>query len=315
MKPLFTILFILISLVSYSQEGQVLGNALKHEFVTSDWGKKWGLLYTPNDTLKHPVIAFFHGVGEAGTGSSDAALSKLQTHGVFNFIKSGNKMEFINPVNGKLTKFICIALQDQYWSPDPGQVYFAILNDPLLKNKVDTNGIFFTGLSAGGQQVLNSLCTDVCLSNGITAIVPMSSAGYNNDLVYLATGKYVWAFHGLEDKTCPYQITEAFVASVGSTAKWTKLPTTHGNWNTYYNPTYRENGMNIYEWMLSKMPVIILGINRIDIVHTKNKVSWSVDDESDVLYYEVQETTDGIHFKTIKKVLRNGKKNYNIVIN
>ena len=110
MKPLFTILFILISLVSYSQEGQLLGNALKHEFVTSDWGKKWGLFYTPNDTLKHPVIAFFHGVGEAGTGSSDAALSKLQTHGVFNFIKSGNKMEFINPVNGKLTKFICIAL-------------------------------------------------------------------------------------------------------------------------------------------------------------------------------------------------------------
>ena len=314
MRLQFIILFCLIAFVAYPQEGQPLNGAIKHEFQTSEWGKKWGLAYIPADNEKHPVIAFFHGLGETGTGSSDAALSKLQVHGPFNFIKSGSKMEFTNPVTQKRTKFICIALQDQYWSPAPGETYFAILNDPLLKDRVDTNAIFFTGISAGGQQVLNSLCTDNCLSAGITAIVPMSAAGYNKENIYLAYGKPVWAFHGLDDKTCPYQITQEFTSSIGGNAKWTKLPTGHGNWNSIYNPDYRENGMNIYEWMLSKIPIIVLGINTIDLSRLSNALIWKVDDESDVIYYEIQETTDGINFKTIKTILKNGKGYYQAVV-
>ena len=52
-------------------------------FPSHDIGTQWGVLKKPAGTGKHPTIIFFHGVGEAGSGSSDAALGKLSTWGIF----------------------------------------------------------------------------------------------------------------------------------------------------------------------------------------------------------------------------------------
>jgi hypothetical protein len=52
-------------------------------------------------------------------------------------------------------------------------------------------------------------------------------------------------------------------------------------------------------------PNALLALNRIDLAATANTdevaVSWAVDDESDVLYYEVQKSTNGTAFQTIRK--------------
>ena len=69
MRFILTILFTLIAFVAFSQEGDPLNNAVKHNYKTSEWGTQWGVLKKPAGTGKHPTIIFFHGVGEAGSGS------------------------------------------------------------------------------------------------------------------------------------------------------------------------------------------------------------------------------------------------------
>ena len=88
MRFILTILFTLIAFVAFTQEGDHLNNAVKHNYKTSEWGTQWGVLKKPAGTGKHPTIIFFHGVGEAGSGSSDAALGKLSTWGIFKLVIS-----------------------------------------------------------------------------------------------------------------------------------------------------------------------------------------------------------------------------------
>ena len=57
-------------------------------------------------------------------------------------------------------------------------------------------------------------------------------------------------------------------------------------------------------------PDAILALSRIDLAAKNNvdevAVSWNVDDESDVMYYEVQKSTNGIAFETIHKEVVTG---------
>ena len=81
-------------------------------------GTQWGVLKKPAGTGKHPTIIFFHGVGEAGSGSSDAALGKLSTWGIFKLVKdSGWNGIVTNPVNGVTDTFMLIALVLVFWQP------------------------------------------------------------------------------------------------------------------------------------------------------------------------------------------------------
>ncbi len=267
MRKLFFLLIISSSLQSQAQDGGTLGNHIKRFFTITEWGHKvWGLEYLPDDfatsSKKYPVMVFFHGVGETGWGEND--LSKLLIHGPSAFIAQGNKMQFTNPVTGAVDKFIVLAIQDPYWSPDPTYVDFILKNDPTLKNR--SSAIFYTGLSAGAAQVVNSVTTSTAMSSTINGIIPMSSCspGIPGGMRF-AKNIPVWAFHGTSDYTCSFTFTDRFMDSAtiinaGTTTSLirSKLPVTHGPWNPLYDPNYREtiNGksMNIYEWALSKMP-------------------------------------------------------------
>ncbi|MEP6675980.1 MAG: T9SS type A sorting domain-containing protein [Ferruginibacter sp.] len=248
------------SVQSFCADGDPYFNHIKRQYQVSEWGNtKWGLEYLPDDfnttTQKYPIIFFFHGIGE--TGSTEGTLNKLLNHGPSNFIAYSNyNMQFTNPNTGQTQKFIYVALQDPYWSPNIYEIWYIIKNNPRLKDRI--SNIFYTGLSAGGQQTMMSVLTNQEMANGITAVVPMSSAGWDKTGVQYARNASVkaWCFHGITDGTCPYTVTRDFNDSLGpAKSRWTNLPPSHGNWNSIYTQTYREviNGklMNIYEWMLS----------------------------------------------------------------
>ena len=231
---------------------------INRQFAITEWGnKQWGKYCLPdNTTNKYPVIVFFHGVGE--TGSTEASLSKLNTHGIPWLLNSGVALEFENPKTKKKQRFISLALQDQYFSPELSRILFILQNDEILKNRVDLNNIFLTGLSAGGQMILNGVTTSSEISAKVKAIVPMSAASWTNRTdaqISYWKGKPTWAFHGKADKVAAYQNTEKFINSCGG--KWTQLPSGHGDWNSIYTPNYKElidgYNMNIYEWLASKV--------------------------------------------------------------
>ncbi|MBN8834554.1 MAG: hypothetical protein ABS68_00330 [Niastella sp. SCN 39-18] len=274
MKIIFSYILIFLSFCCLASEGDSLGRQVKHQFITDQWGHtKWGLYRIPPTEGVHPVIVFFHGAGEAGSTEND--LNKLMAHGLPWLISTGNNLKFNNPVSGQPMEFISIAIQNPGWSTEPSDVFYVLQHDPIMAPRIKRNAIFFTGLSAGAGMILQAVTTSPEWAAQVAGIVPMSAAGAGNSSGYAYwTGKPTWAFHGLQDATCPYQYTETFINACGG--KWTRLPSGHGNWNSLYDPQYKENingqFLNIYEWMLSVIVEPVLSLPPVNSPGPQNEL-------------------------------------------
>jgi dienelactone hydrolase len=207
--------------------------------------------YAANPTKRYPVLFFFHGMGEAGTN-----INTLLNNGVPYWIKQGSNMEFTNPADGQLYKFICVSIQHPSYSCNKTNIKHA-LEDIKSKYRVDTSRIYLTGLSAGGWSVTTYTTDTQENANQIAAVVPMSAAMqdviFTNYKYYANTSLRAWFLCGNTDYSYMANTREAIDTINKYKTGLTKLTAYSGGhccWNTYYNPAYRENGMNIYEWML-----------------------------------------------------------------
>jgi predicted peptidase len=205
------------------------------QFSTTSWGQKnWGYYYRPALPGKYPVVIFFHGAGEVGTDST--AAKSLLNFGPLNFIKSGWKPDLV-----------IFAIQVSYWSPSPDLCKFILDNDQDVNPYWDGKNILWTGLSAGGQRVLEAIAAKYKGS-----FVPMSPAGIDFSRIDFSIPWRVWDFHSNTDNVCPYKYSVDLIDMLNKTfpgsAKLTTYQGGHSGWNTFYNPTYKENGLNIYDW-------------------------------------------------------------------
>lgn len=205
----------------------------------------------------YPVIIYFHGTGEAGTD-----VNSLTSNYLLGRIKSGWEPQAINPVTGKLEKFIVVAVQDAAnWSPYPFAMRYAwnyILS--MQKLRIDTNRIYTTGLSSGGQTSVMYACWDSTFAGKIAAVVSLSPAALEAQAVQNLSffGKYntpVWFISGSTDGNTDY--AKAYTTAInnfGGNAWTTVYSGGHGGWDAMYNGTTTRvvNGktLNIYEWML-----------------------------------------------------------------
>lgn len=308
MKKIFTLIFILFTLSTFAQVGTAVSVPLG---AWPYYKPMWVQLpsgYTPG--VKYPVIFFFHGSGESsGTGATDAT---YQAGGYLNKIytstSSGgptypreNGWDGSATVGGTNYKFIIVSPQSTSWST-PGDGVSVFIDYVKANYSVDTNRIYITGLSAGGQTVQeymsgmlqNTSTTSTPISNMSTlpaAAVPMSIAGYmstagqSNGTV--ADSVHAWGFGGNSDGLG--ENTVAWMDSLNvrkaGIARKTLYVGGHGGWNAFYDPSYTENiggtNMNIYQWMLQfsrapsgsvAAPTVYAGT---DITTTANNVSLS----------------------------------------
>lgn len=198
---------------------------------TDSWSpKKWGIQILPptfaTDGKKYPVIPFFHGVGEADKAGDpkNPRLDLLMNQGPI-------------PFAGQLSDFIIIALQDQYYSPDPSWVDYILQNDPELKGRIGAT--IYTGLSAGGQMVLDAVTTNQEMANRITAIVPMSAPGLKNynGLAFAKNAKVKARIYGTNDGVCNGGLMDDICLQLGG--ERIQTPPTHGGWDKIYgDPTF-----------------------------------------------------------------------------
>lgn len=204
-----------------------------------------------NTATRYPLLLFFHGSGEAGTN-----LNTVLTHGVPYWISQGNNMEFTNPADGQVYKFICVSIQHPSYSCNASNVHYA-LNDLIARYRIDTSRIYLTGLSAGGWSTMMYTTESQANANRIAAVVTLSTAfqdvNYSNLRFFANANLETWLFAGNSDLSYLSNARRAVDTINKYKAGLAKLTAYNGGhccWNTYYNPAYRENGVNIYEWML-----------------------------------------------------------------
>jgi predicted peptidase len=209
--------------------------------------------YADHPKKRYPLIIFLHGIGELGNGTT-ADLAKVANNAIPKLIAKGTfPSNFI--VHDTSFQFIVLSPQFKGW-PSAKDIN-EMLNFAIRKYRIDYTRLYLCGLSMGGGGVW-----DYSWVNGkrFSAIVPISGASWPTTQKAQAIAGddiAVWAFHNTNDPTVPSWYSVDYVQYINDytpaiRAKLTEFnSTSHDAWTTATDPNYRENGTNIYEWMLS----------------------------------------------------------------
>ena len=206
---------------------------------------------TGND--KFPLLMFFHGGGELGDGGA-VQLPLVLKHSVAKRIAE-KTLPASFTVGGKEYSFIVIIPQFRTW-PTANAVN-EVLTSVLAKYRVDTTRIYMAGLSMGGGATWEFAGS----ANGkkLAAIVPICGASWADSAVarHIAGNKVpAWAFHNDDDPVVTVNSTRRYArminaADPAAAVRVTIWPTGgHDAWTRASDPSYKENGKNMYEWML-----------------------------------------------------------------
>ena len=241
--------------------------------------------YNANDTTElYPVIIYFHGVEARGQGT-EQDLCKILWDGITGtgsslppLIEMGGMPEKVNFGN-KDYEFLVISPQFTMYEfpvkfPSIDEVDAVV--DYILSNyRVDPKRIYLTGMSTGANMVIEYAGSK--LSKGKIAAVSTASlcdsvgipSNVNRDINpenIASNGHGVWFLQCLEDDRCSPDISKAWherIQKAGGRSRITLLDNNaedpmfhcarfeHNTWFRMYDPEFKVDGMNLYEWFLS----------------------------------------------------------------
>ncbi len=212
--------------------------------------------YNANPKKKYPLIIFFHGIGEVGNGSA-ASLEKVTQNGIPKLIKQG-KFPASFRSGGKDYSFIVISAQ--YVAAAGHETYVGeLIKHCLQKYRVDEERIYITGLSMGGGIAYGYSSSSNAAAGQIAAalyVCPAASVSSNRSKLLAAAKLPVWATHSRGDAVVKSSISVNLVNSMKTfnaqpAPKLTIFESdSHDAWSKTYDINYRENGLNVYEWLL-----------------------------------------------------------------
>jgi predicted peptidase len=220
---------------------------------------------TDAEATRYPLLIFFHGGSE--TGADSTTLGKLLVHGPLRLVKNGAFPTSFT-VNNQTYKFIIIAPQFTSSGTSYPDEINTIIEYAKQKYKVDASRIYLTGLSFGAGLMWNYIGQNTSYAKKIAAMV--SIAAYINETrgdfkvdsaraqTISSSNLPIWSTHNSGDNTCPLVwITNAYTLLRNSNPAPDPSPRLtvfnvngHGGWTQTYDPSFRENNLNIYEWML-----------------------------------------------------------------
>jgi predicted peptidase len=208
-------------------------------------------------TKSYPILIFIHGAGQYGNGINDLPL--LLTDGVPQLLDE-KRLPASFEVNGETHSFIFLVPQ---FKSAPGIADMKAFFDYALKSyRIDSSRIYYAGFSLGGLAVCDFAAA---YSSNIAAIVAMSGVSDDNEMLSkkcqsIAQSKLpVWVLHNENDEVIPVEEAEKFISLIKDAhppipPKLTVLPgeglANHDSWTRATDPLYKEDGFNIYEWML-----------------------------------------------------------------
>jgi predicted peptidase len=200
-----------------------------------------------------PVLIYLHGLGQKGKGGADLQL--LGEDGLGKLMIEKKLPVYFRDDSGNEQSFITISPQ---WFEKPGATAIRQLIDFLdAKFNIDRTRIYLAGISAGSMALSEILVSE---GNKVAAFIPISGVARDPDgKIAKAVAEHdipVWAFHNTEDTVVPFSYTERFIQNINKNqvpykAKLTKFSSVnHDAWSRALNPEFRQDGKNIYEWLL-----------------------------------------------------------------
>lgn len=202
-------------------------------------------------TQKYPLLIFLHGKSALGNGSA-AALPKIAGGPITQIKRKTFPANF--KVNNQNFSYIVIAPQFKAWPT--GDDVDAIVKYFVTKLRVDPARIYVTGLSMGGGATWDYAGK---YAAKIAAVAPVCGASSPTDAKakVMADNKLpVWAFHNKDDRSVTVNNSIGWVNKINAykpapAAKLTLWATGgHDAWTKAYTLTYKENNLNVYEWLL-----------------------------------------------------------------
>lgn len=212
--------------------------------------------YAANPTKKYPLLIFLHGVGELGNGTTQLplvlknAIPKMLNQGTF-------PASFT--VGGVKHSFIVISPQLKSTTDYLGAIE-AMINYSKSKYRVDVSRIYLTGLSLGGKITWIYAAQTKENADKLAAILPVCSGatGTTGRIANVSNSRLpMWFLNNSGDPYISATAAQALVNSINAVMVSPKALITihqasgHDAWTKTYDPNFRQNGLNVYEWMLS----------------------------------------------------------------
>ena len=244
------------------EKGRIEKESIALKGITENFGSNIGGYYAgiPGSYEKtnqsYPVIFFMHGAGQFGNGDND--LPNLLSEGIPALLDA-NEFPAAFEKDGKKFSFLVFAPQFKSY---PLSVEIQVFVDVILKKyRIDQSRIYFVGFSSGGK-----IATDFVTETNTRIAAVVSMAGASNRFLQQRGRRIandhiaVWSFHNEEDQLVPVDESKQFIESINNQTPLVKPRLTifshsnavlkHDAWSVATDPGYREEGMNIYEWML-----------------------------------------------------------------
>ncbi|GGG13358.1 prolyl oligopeptidase family serine peptidase [Paenibacillus abyssi] len=191
--------------------------------------------YEARTDKKWPVILFLHGMNKRGDD-----IHSLDVYGLNEFVKSKKDFEFL-----------VITPQCPFFSTWPMErdAVIALVNEIVTNERVDTERIYLTGFSMGGNGVLDLAVNAPQLFAAVVPIAGWLVAEKTELLKHIP----VWAFHGEADDVIPVQRTEEMVAALESMGGHVRMTTFPRLKHSIMNEVY--NHPELYHWLLQHKKV------------------------------------------------------------
>lgn len=199
----------------------------------------------------YPLLIFLHGGGELGNGNDQ--LPAVLRNSIPKLLdKKSFPMSFA--VSGQTFSFVIVSPQFKAW-PKPADVD-AMVDYAIGHYRIDTHRIYMVGLSMGGGATWEYAAQH---GTRLAAMVPISGASWADSATargIAVTNVPTWAFHNKDDSVVTYRSTTRYIDfiqyySPAFPIRLTLWPSGgHDAWTKASDPLYKEDGKNIYEWML-----------------------------------------------------------------
>ena len=205
------------------------------------------------NTRRYPLIVFLHGLGQRGNGKDE--LKYLLFDGMGKVIKD-NRMPSSFTVKGEDFSFIIVSPQ---YNKQPGvEEVIEFVNHITANYRVRTNRIYLSGLSLGARIATLAAAEH---PKKFAAVVPIAGVatneGMNERCKSIAEANLpVWELHNADDPMADVEDAKLFINYLLSYSPSIAPRFTifdkygHDAWTTALDTAYREDGLNIYEWML-----------------------------------------------------------------